>query len=50
MLLNSAAGKDTVIFVEKDDHQKPAEVKFEVVEAEEPGETFHCLGLDHPHV
>ncbi|KAI0231677.1 Mitochondrial intermembrane space import and assembly protein 40 [Lamellibrachia satsuma] len=30
-------GKDTVVFVDKDDHQKPAEVKFEMPEEEAPG-------------
>ena len=34
------AGKDTVIFVDKADHQKPNDVKFEVEEEEEPGGAF----------
>ena len=37
-----AGGKDTVVFVDKDDHQKPAEVKFEMPEEEAPGQAFHC--------
>ena len=36
-----------MIFVEKADHQKPNDVKFEVEEEEDPGRAFHCCaGLE----
>ena len=31
-----------MIFVDKADHQKPNDVKFEVEEEEDPGRAFHC--------